>query len=640
MQEFRKCPLGDECKSRAREEPVRGRWLLTMHGTIILPGRTVGRNGRADPVCPAAFGGGGATATNIYSSRMNHASTITRPGSAVGTDSVVWLALVMDAWEQPRWVADALREALSSGTMSVCVVGLVGENPGTPSGVEPLRQGAASSLLARLYSAADRMRFRPDEAPFAPESLRPLVGGVRTSQLAAGVMAEGGETSLVFGEGQQPDLVLNLSSRLETGRLARAAPMGACAFVLGDRSHALGDDVGVGEVLHGEPVIRVRLERWDRAEGPATPVIETITNTHPFSAGRTRAIAARHASTLLARLGRTLVVERRDRLPPLAPAAGPAPATPRSSRTAGAGGGLLRLAARYVRYLTVGWRTRDQWVLAYHRGDADDASSVPPERRLAQYRKIIPPSDRFWADPFPLRLGGRDFLLFEELIFADDVGHLSVLELGPDGPLGEPTTVLKRPFHLSYPFTFEFDGQLYLLPEMALEGRLELYRAVRAPYEWVLDRVIMEGPMLMDATLEEIDGRWWMFASEYREGLQPWTDLLVFHADSPLGPWTPHPRNPVVSDVRSARPAGRLFREDGAWIRPAQDCSRSYGGAITLRRITTLTPTDYDEVAASYIAADGSSGWKGPHTLNVHRGLSAIDLKRSVRQTGAGLGKR
>lgn len=561
---------------------------------------------------------------------MNHASTSGRPGSAIGTDGVVWLALVMDAWEQPRWVADALREALSSGTMSVCAVAIVGEDPGRPSGAGSLRNGAASSFLARLYSAADRMRFRPDTAPFAPESLHPLVGGVRTSQLAAGAAAGGGETSPLFGAGQQPDLVLNLSSRLETGRLAGRAPLGAFAFVLGDRSRAPGDDVGVREVMRGEPVIRVRLERWDRVNGPATTAIETITNTHPFSAGRTRAIAARHASTLLARLGRTLIVDRRDSLHPNAPVAEPGPATPRATRSTGIGGGLLRLAARYVRYLTAGRRTRDQWVLAYHRAAEGDASSAPPERRLSQYHEIIPPSDRFWADPFPLRLGGRDFLLFEELIFADDVGHLSVLELGPHGPLGEPTTVLKRPFHLSYPFTFEFGGQLYLLPEMALEGRLELYRAVRAPYEWVLDRVIMEGPMLMDATLEEIDGRWWMFASEYREGLQPWTDLLVFHADSPFGPWTPHPRNPVVSDVRSARPAGRLFRDNGAWIRPAQDCSRSYGEAITLRRITTLTPTDYAEVAASYIAVDASSGWKGPHTLNVHRGLSAIDLKRSV----------
>jgi len=109
-------------------------------------------------------------------------------------------------------------------------------------------------------------------------------------------------------------------------------------------------------------------------------------------------------------------------------------------------------------------------------------------------------------------------------------------------------------------------------------------------------------------------------------------DLLLFHADSPFGPWTPHPRNPVVSDVRSARPAGRLFRDGGMWIRPAQDCSRTYGGAITLRRITTLTTTDYHEEPVGHVAADSPPGTSGPHTLNVHRGLSALDLKRRIRR--------
>lgn len=561
---------------------------------------------------------------------MDHASTHGPPGSAGSTSGVVHLGLVIDAWEQPRWVADALHEAVASGAMSISAVAIVNADRGAETNDDAQRPGAAPSLLARLYAVFDRVRFQPDQASFLPVSVRAIVGDARTVSWDAAVGA-GGEVSFSsLGEGETPDLVLNLSSRLETRRLATLAPMGAIAFVMGDRSHAMGADAGFREVLYGEPVIGVRLDRWDRAGGVANAAIETITNTHPFSAGRTRAIAARHASALLARLCRTLAAAPHGDDDPPAHPTDAALSPMDSSLSRGTGVSLLRLAARYARYVAVGRRTRDQWVLAYHRGGETDAPTAPPERRLSQYCEVIPPVDRFWADPFPLRLAGRDFLLFEELLFTDDVGHLSVLELGPDGPIGEPTTVLQRPFHLSYPFAFEYDGQWYLLPEMALEGRLELYRAVRAPYEWVLDRVIMQGPMLMDATLQEIDGRWWLFASEYREGLQPWTDLLLFHADSPFGPWTPHPRNPVVSDVRSARPAGRLFREDGAWIRPAQDCSRTYGGAITLRRITTLTTTDYAEVGTAYLAA--SAGRKGPHTLNAHRGLSAIDLKRRVRR--------
>lgn len=118
----------------------------------------------------------------------------------------------------------------------------------------------------------------------------------------------------------------------------------------------------------------------------------------------------------------------------------------------------------------------------------------------------------------------------------------------------------------------------------------------------LLDRTLIEGQLLMDATIEEIGGRWSMFACEAREERLPWTDLLLFHADSPLGPWTAHPMSPVVSNVRHARPSGRLFRRSGALLRPAQDCSRTYGGAISLRRIVTLTTTVYEEVEEAYVA--------------------------------------
>lgn len=564
---------------------------------------------------------------------MDHASILRRTDTPRGSGRQVRLGLVIDAWEQPRWISDALREAVTTGVMTVGAVLLTRTSTGPNRGAPASRPQPIPPLLERLYRAADRARFHPDEGLFAPTSLRPLAAEARTVPLHIGDASSPPTIAAPSPLEEGPlDVILNLSGHVETSALAGLAACGAVAFALGETDQQGGGAFGLGEVLRGDPVIRVRLQRWPGMGRPPNTAVATVTNTHPFSVGRTRDIAARHATTLLARLGRSLANEMDDAEAGTAldapdtnverPAARP-PRTPLA---------LLRLTGRYARYLLRGRATRDQWVLAYHRGAEGGATPSLPERDPSRYREIVPSRDRFWADPFPVRVDGRDFLLFEELLFAEGIGHLSVIEVGPDGPVGEPTTVLQRPFHLSYPFTFEYGGELYLLPEMALEGRLELYRAVRAPFEWVLDRVILQGAMLLDATLAEIDGRWWMFACEYREELKPWTDLLLFHADSPFGPWIPHPRNPVVSDVRSARPAGRLFRDGGMWIRPAQDCSRTYGGAITLRRITTLTTTDYHEEPVGHVAADSPPGTSGPHTLNVHRGLSALDLKRRIRR--------
>jgi hypothetical protein len=52
-----------------------------------------------------------------------------------------------------------------------------------------------------------------------------------------------------------------------------------------------------------------------------------------------------------------------------------------------------------------------------------------------------------------------------------------------------------------------------MLPEASASGQLRLYRAKSFPLEWELDRVLLERP-LVDASLVEFGGKWWMFASD------------------------------------------------------------------------------------------------------------------------------
>ena len=190
--------------------------------------------------------------------------------------------------------------------------------------------------------------------------------------------------------------------------------------------------------------------------------------------------------------------------------------------------------------------------------------------------------------------------------------------------------MLDRPYHLSYPFVFSWRGSEFLLPETADVGRVELYRAVRFPFEWTLESMPMEGVPLADCTLAEIDGRWWMFANSAVPGGSFWDELYLFHSTSPLGPWTPHRRNPVVSDVRAARPAGGLFRRGDAWYRPSQDSSGGYGSAINLQRIVRLDEHEYEERAVTQLTPDWRPGLLGTHTVNALGGLSVIDARRRL----------
>jgi hypothetical protein len=191
--------------------------------------------------------------------------------------------------------------------------------------------------------------------------------------------------------------------------------------------------------------------------------------------------------------------------------------------------------------------------------------------------------------------------------------------------------------HLSYPFIFEWRGDYYMIPETGEKNVVELYRSAAFPFEWQLEKVLLEAKSPLDTTLIEVEGTWWMFVSIQEEGvLVNWDELHLYHADSPFGPWKPHARNPVVSDVRSARPAGRLFWSDDVLYRPSQDSSMRYGYAVAVNRITSLSPTEYAETQVSKILPDWDKDVLGVHTLNTAGELTVIDclVKRRRFRTG------
>src|SRR4030095_414385 len=102
----------------------------------------------------------------------------------------------------------------------------------------------------------------------------------------------------------------------------------------------------------------------------------------------------------------------------------------------------------------------------------------------------------------------------------------------------------------------------------------------------------------VDTTLFYDQGKWWLFTAlaENTEAF-PQVELFLFYADELFSDeWHPHPLNPIVSDLKNARPAGRIFKKDGQLFRPAQNCSDRYGFGFNLNQIVTLSPDAYLEI--------------------------------------------
>ena len=114
-----------------------------------------------------------------------------------------------------------------------------------------------------------------------------------------------------------------------------------------------------------------------------------------------------------------------------------------------------------------------------------------------------------------------------------------------------------------------------------------------------------------------------MFANLGTEATGTDDELHLFSAGSLRGEWTPHRSNPVKCDVRSSRPAGRLFERDGVLYRPGQICAPIYGSGIALHRVTQLDDAGYAETEERRII--GKSPLLGLHTINRCGDLSVTD---------------
>lgn len=237
---------------------------------------------------------------------------------------------------------------------------------------------------------------------------------------------------------------------------------------------------------------------------------------------------------------------------------------------------------------------------------------------------------RFYADPFLHRAGGRTFLFVEEYPYADRKGVISVAEVVDGRPAATPVAVLERPYHLSYPFVFEHEGEFWMIPETGENRSIELYRATEFPWKWTLSKILMEGAVFSDATVLFHDGLWWLFVTADRFGGSTQDELSIFYSEALQGEWKPHRANPVKSDSRFSRPAGRIVQQGGRLFRPAQDCDRTYGAGIVWFEITELTTTGFSERKIAHWDGRVDLSMDGLHSFDMLDQLQAIDFKCSV----------
>lgn len=224
------------------------------------------------------------------------------------------------------------------------------------------------------------------------------------------------------------------------------------------------------------------------------------------------------------------------------------------------------------------------------------------------------------ADPFMLQADGTWHMFFETLNWVGARKGEIALATSRDAIRWQYRgVVLAEPFHLSYPYVFEWGSDHYMIPESSAARSVRLYRAAPFPWRWQLVGTLVTGPVHYDNSVFRHDDRWWMLTeTDHVRGT-----LSLFHAAELTGAWSEHPRSPVVaSDPGRARPGGRVISTSNRLIRFAQDCRGAYGKNVRAFEITRLTPSEYEEreISDAPVLSGSGRGWNrfGMHHLDPH----------------------
>ena len=254
-------------------------------------------------------------------------------------------------------------------------------------------------------------------------------------------------------------------------------------------------------------------------------------------------------------------------------------------------------------------------------------------KSLWRYQEIPNPKGRFLADPSVFRYDDCDYIFVEDFFYSDRKGRISVIKIKNEQHdfLG---IVLEEDFHLSFPFVFSHNNEIYMIPESSKNKDIRLYKCQKFPDKWVLDAILMSNISAADTMVFFQNKKWFMLTNICSSGLgDHQSELHVFFSDDlKSNNWKPITSgNPVIFDSLCSRNGG-LFSHKGATYRVNQiHGKKHYGKSFGINKINNISEHEFTEERVSEIGANFKKEIISTHGFSANEHIAAVDYARLER---------
>lgn len=255
---------------------------------------------------------------------------------------------------------------------------------------------------------------------------------------------------------------------------------------------------------------------------------------------------------------------------------------------------------------------------------------------------VNPFHDRWFADPFVLSVNGNEVtLLVEDYRYKDDRGRISRIIVDIERNSIVSCKTILDGGHYSFPAIMRYEGKVYFYPEQSRQGKLELFEYCPATEtceyaetlsdESLTDAIIYKG-VIYSTRLPEPNGKT-LFSSSVLRTFKCPSDVQIA-ASQRSSAFGGSRRLCGVKDANAlnleletlnqpktfvfgeciARNAGDFLECGGKVYRPAQECNRWYGNALSIQLYEN---GEFKEVRRI----------PRLHTLNSYQGVTVVDRK-------------